>query len=650
MRHTNKMLLGAAGAAFTAVAASAGAPAVDLYLTVLHNADGESQLINAGAGALADFGGVARFKTLVDNLKAQALVFPAGPEAKGFVMLSAGDNFLAGPELNASFENGIPFYDTLAMQAIGYDAACLGNHEFDFNPDVLEDFLVGFTAPLPFLSSNLDFTGEPGLQALVTAGRIAKSTVVTVAGRQIGIIGATTTDLPFISTPRNVIVNAVLPAVQAEVTNLQNLGVNKIILISHLQGLVSEAALIPMLSGVDIVVGGGGGELLANPGTLLVPGDTASGAIAGLTGTGYPRTATDLDGKTVQVVGTRGDYRYVGRLVVGFDAAGEIVTVDASSNPVRVSGIAPDAVPADPTLQATVVDPVAASVAALAATVIGTTQEPLDGRTTEVRRRETNLGNLVADSFLFNASVLAPFFGAPVPDVALQNGGGMRNNSILPVGNFTELNTFEVLPFANFLSVVRDVPPAQFKEILENAVSRINVSGNGRFAQIAGFRFSYNLNGTAQQVDNNGNVTTPGNRVRNVVLDDGRVIVSNGVVNPNAGPINVATIDFLARGGDQYPFRGRPFTNLGISYQQSLDAFITGPLNGQITSREYKAGGEGRIREVTSTLLLRVLENFGQHVSERTVAADVNLDGVINTGDLAEALRSWGKGVGVSND
>ena len=97
---------------------------VHFYLTILHNNDGESQVINAGSG-LEDFGGAARFKTVVDNLKWEAIHSPwtQGGAKRGVVMISSGDNFLAGPEFNAGLEKGVPFYDTIAMELIGYDAS-----------------------------------------------------------------------------------------------------------------------------------------------------------------------------------------------------------------------------------------------------------------------------------------------------------------------------------------------------------------------------------------------------------------------------------------------------------------------------------------------------------------------------------------------
>ncbi|MCW5756826.1 MAG: 5'-nucleotidase C-terminal domain-containing protein [Phycisphaeraceae bacterium] len=586
---TASMLLGLAAA--TASAQS------EFYLHLLHHNDGESQLISAGSGTLADFGGIARFATVVENLRAEARTFPAGDFARGSMLITSGDNYLPGPEFTVSLRRGVPFFDSVGLDIIGYDAFVIGNHEFDFGPDVMADFINGFTMnPAPFLSANLDFSAEPGLQALVDSGRIAPSTVVEVATdsgvRRVGVIGATTTVLPFISSPRGVVVlDDLVGIIQAEVDALAADGVNIIILSSHLQRLTEELSLIGNLRGIDAIVGGGGGELLANPGDLLVPGD-APQTVAGQSG--YPIFGTDADGNQIPIVTTSGDYRYVGRLILGFDTDGNLVEVLDESGPVRVSGIGADAVSPDPQVQELVVDPVAAGVAALAANVIGRSEVDLDGRRSRVRNFETNLGNLIADAFLQSGIELAPVFGVATPDVALANGGGIRNDSVIPAGDITELDTFSILPFSNFITVVPAVPAEQFKEILENAVSRQGL-GDGRFAQIAGFTMEFDWRQQAQVLDGSLMVVTPGERVRNVTLNDGTAIVSGGEVVPGAPAIDVAIVDFLARGGDFYPFRGLPFTNLGQSYQQSLASMIEGTLMGMITADAYPEGGEGRI-------------------------------------------------------
>lgn len=557
-----------------------------MTLTVLHNNDAESQLINAGSG-LEDFGGAARFKTLVDNLKAQAL---SGAGTRGVVLLSSGDNYLPGPELNASLDldDAEPFYDSRAQNAFGYDAMAIGNHEFDLGPDVLERFIAGFETPVPFLSANLDFSGELGLQALVDEGRIAASIVIQEAGQTIGVVGATTPNLTFISSPRNVeVLQDVASEVQREIDKLTIGGVDRIILISHLQGVEEDLALIPMLSGVDIVIAGGGDEILANAGDVLVPGDAVADA--------YPLTAVNANGDDVPVVTTAGSMKYVGRLIVEFDADGGVTMVDPESGPVRVAGGSePDAVTPDPVVQADVVDPVVASVAALDANVIASSSVGLNGIRTDIRGRETNLGNLIADAFLWQADQLNESFGVGDPDVAMANGGGIRNDNIIPAGDVTELNTFDILPFANFVTVVENVSPERFKLLLENAVSAIGGgSGTGRFAQMAGLVMRYDPAGQALELDD-GTVVTEGQRVRTVVLDDGTVMVENGQIVPGARSVNVVTVDFLARGGDEYPFGDSDFQVLGVSYQQALENYITDALGGVISATDYPEGGEGR--------------------------------------------------------
>jgi hypothetical protein len=165
---------------------------------------------------------------------------------------------------------------------------------------------------------------------------------------------------------------------------------------------------------------------------------------------------------------------------------------------------------------------------------------------------------------------------------------------LIPAGPITELTTFAIAPFGNFVSIVPDIPPAQFKEIMENSVRSIPLA-DGRFAQVSGFTLVYNPAGTAQEVDNDGNVLSPGNRVLEIRLDNGTYIVQNGAVVAGAPSVSISTNDFSARGGDQYPFRGAPFTTVGVTYQQALSNYIVNALGGLISAADYPEGGEGRI-------------------------------------------------------
>lgn len=545
---------------------------VALWLSLLHSNDGESKLLGTG-----DSGGVARFATVVDRLRSASTRFGARAET-GEITVSSGDNFLAGPEFNASLAKGVPFYDSIALERIGFDALAIGNHEFDFGPDTLADVINGAPRTGPWLSANLDVAAEPALAALAARGRIAPSTVLEVGGTRVAVIGATTERLPTISSPEDVIVNEVLPAVQAEIAKHQADGVGIIILSSHLQSIEEDEALAALLSGVDIMIAGGGSELLANADDLLQPGDAATGASRP-----YPVVVKDADGRDLPIVTTSGDYAYVGRLIAGFDEDGALVRVNDESGPVRViGGDVPDAAKPDAKLQRRVVEPVQAAVDALAENVIATTEVRLSGvRAGGIRTQETNLGNLVADSLLFEGRRAAPGLGVAPPVVAIQNGGGIRNNDVFPAdlaSGISELDTFRILPFSNFVAIVPDVSRATLKAILENAVSRVEFV-DGRFAQVAGLRFTWDAAAPA------------GSRVTEVVLDDGTAIVTGGAVVD--GPaISVATIDFLVNGGDAYPFGAPAFERSTVTYQQALLNYIVAPaadggLAGAVTAADY---------------------------------------------------------------
>lgn len=568
-------------------------------LQVLHNNDGESSLLPNDDG----IGGVANFKRRLDGLRSQAFV-----DNFQSILLSSGDNFLPGPEFSAneSLSADDDLYDAIAINAFGYDAICIGNHDFDFGPDVLQRLIEDTGAP--FLSANLDFSEEPGLQTLVDDERIKGSTVVFRDTVAMGVFGLTTPNLPFISSPRNVKVDDDLIAIaQEQINAFEAMGINKIIMISHLQSINEELELASQLRGLDVIIAGGGDELLTNDPSIVLDDQDIFGP--------YPLRTNDVEGEEVLVVTTPGEYRYIGNLMLTFDPFGNIVF--AEGNPVLVEADDPNQ-----ELVEAVENPVAAHIQELANTVIGTTEVDLDGRRGSVRTEETNEGNLIADALLWQASELAAQFGAPTPNVALQNGGGIRNNNIIEAGtDISLLTTFDILPFSNFVSVIEPISADQFKEILENAVSRVE-SVSGRFAQVAGCTIVYDPEATPQELDNDGNVVTAGERIVTVTLSNGTPVVANGVVVANAPEITIATIDFLARGGDQYPYRGADFTLLGVSYQQALANYIQQSLAGVINSVNYPEGGEGRITTVGSSDLMGTIQNTLNQSNE--AATDLN--------------------------
>jgi 5'-nucleotidase/UDP-sugar diphosphatase len=220
------------------------------------------------------------------------------------------------------------------------------------------------------------------------------------------------------------------------------------------------------------------------------------------------------------------------------------------------------------------------------------------GNPNPIRLREGNLGDLVADGFLAAANRTAAVDGRPIANVAFSNGGGIRNS--IPVGQISEQNTFDVLPFDNVIVTVPNISPARFKELMEWGVAartpnNVNSgTSNGRFPQIAGFKIVAKLSGTPQVQDANFNVTTPGTRIQSITLDDGTKIVENGAVVPGAPSVNLATSNFTAGNGDNYPFTGLVPVAAGVPYQQSLYDYIVKDLGGVVSSAKYPAAGAGR--------------------------------------------------------
>lgn len=590
------------------------APALAESLTVLHIGDQESWLLSAqgnlrdNAGqAISFYGGVDRLATVIANRKAAAVA--AGGSV---ITLNAGDSFLPGPRLNASFANlanahpdgGQDFYDAIASRAIGFDATTFGNHEFDLDNTGPVAARFAAVSGSIYLSVNLDFSVTPELANLAAQGKVAASKIVTTqGGKKVGIIGVTTPLLPSISSaPAGIMKNwsagnsdvqnlqAMLPLVQAEIDDLRNnQGVSAVIVMSHLQNAQNERnVLIPGLSGVDLVISGGGHELMVDTDDLLINGGVAP------TFNTHPVFAADAGGKNVPLVTGHFGNRYVGEVSLTLDDTTGAVTALNGTRMIRVTGAAADAdrVSGDPAINAAVVAPVSAYIDALNAQVLGTTAVKLNGPThaacspapceyTEgVRNADTGLGNLVADAMRYAGSA----------DVAIQNGGGIRT-SIAGPGNVTTGDTFNVLPFTNLVKTAPNMNAAQLKDLLEHSVAASTPTGSpqGRFAQVSGMQVVYDTRLPARTSLGNGQ------RVVKITLDDGTVLVDNGqVVSPAV--FSFATIDFTAAGGDGYPFaaNGVVFNNTvtTVTYQEALASFIKASKTQGGLQRETDADGD----------------------------------------------------------
>lgn len=263
--------------------------AAERSFTILHTNDWQSRLLGFGpnneytpasVGDDDTVGGVARLASLLEQRRAAAGEQP--------VLLLDGGDFSMGTLFHTvTRETG---GELRLMTELGYDAATLGNHEFDFRPAGLAAMISAAhkakgDALMPLLSSNLGFDPErpedDSLQAHYDAGRIAPYKLIDKGGIRFGLFGLLGNNAvavsPMIKPARFA---DPLATAKATVGKLRKEGAEVVILLSHM-GVVQQAdgswrgeevELVEQVPGIDIVVGGHSHTALAQP--VLVNGRT----------------------------------------------------------------------------------------------------------------------------------------------------------------------------------------------------------------------------------------------------------------------------------------------------------------------------------------------------------------------------------------
>ncbi len=399
--------------------------AAPITLTILHfNDDYQLAAVDQGKA-----GGLDRLAAAANQVRRD------DPDA---LLLFAGD--LISPSVESMLFKGAQLID--GLNQLGVSVATLGNHEFDYGPQVLQQRIA--ESKFPWVITNAvqsNFTRLPGTQLFLRK---------TVKGVQVGFFGLLTPETSTSSSPGpNIRFLDEVGAARAAVSVLHDQGATVVIAITHTR-METDQAVVRAVPGISLVIGGHDHDPLR----ALV------------------------NGVLIRKAGS--DARFLGIVRLTVTAGGSIVDVRDELVPIT------DQTPSDPVMAA-LVKSYADKVSKELDVAIGRTDVELDARNATVRAKESNLGNLIAD-------IMRQAVGA---DVAITNGGGIRTNTLFPAGRLTRKDVLAWLPFGNIITKVR-VRGSTIRAALENGVSQVEGLG-GRFPQVSGLRYSFSPSRPAGQ-------------------------------------------------------------------------------------------------------------------------------------------------------
>jgi len=355
------------------------------------------------------------------------------------------------------------------MNEMRFDAMVLGNHEFDFGQEVLKKRIS--EARFPILGANVE-----GVE------RLKPYVIKELKGIKVGIIGVVTEDVPLSTHPRNVVgLNFISPMkiIEKYIKELKN-KVDVMVVLSH-SGHPADRMLAEKVEGIDVIVGGHSHTKITKPvkvGNTIIVQAWEHGKALGVA------DLTIKDGKVIRSEG-------------------------------RLEEIKPEEGREDRATLA-LLNKYKGKVDAVLNEKIGEAEVDLDGE--NVRKRETNLGNFIAD-------IMRRISGA---DITLINGGGIRTS--IKKGEVRVKDVYSVLPFDNYIVAIK-LTGQQIREALEHGVSAVE-DEEGRFPQVSGLTFTYSPS------------EKRGSRIKEISVSGHPIELDKEYV--------VATNDFLAAGGDGY--------------------------------------------------------------------------------------------------
>jgi 2',3'-cyclic-nucleotide 2'-phosphodiesterase (5'-nucleotidase family) len=431
-------------------------------------------------------GGIARVGTLQKKIRSgspNTLFLLSGD----FISPSVASRLFKGKQMVA------------ALNAAGLDIATLGNHEFDFGPDVLRERMKESQFAYTIANVFDKQTGKP-------FGGASRYIIRELGGVRVAVFGLLLAETASISAPGPGVRFDDPVAVGKQLSReLRREGADIIIALTHLT--MRDDKRIAAEADVDLIVGGHEHELLESvAGRTLI---TKMGSDA--------RNLGRIDLNLARVTSAPISRPGVSRRRLSHMARYKLQSVDLQAVPVT------DSVTDDPEVAA-VVGEYEKQLNASLGEVIGKTSIALDARASVIRRGESNLGNFLAD-------VYKQAVGA---DCGLLNSGGIRSDTTYGPGDLTKKDILSILPFENTLVKVR-LTGGHLKRVLENGVSAAGEE-DGRFPQVSGISFTYDAGRPV------------GSRVTSIE-------VGGKTVEPERY-YTMAVNAYLLGGGDGYDFKG----------------------------------------------------------------------------------------------
>lgn len=568
----------------SALAVTTSLAAADFTLNILHINDLHSRIepinrfdssCNAEDDAAGEcFGGVARVATKI-NERRDALT----AEDANVLVLDAGDQFQGSMFFSTySGEAAVEF-----MNAIGFDAMAVGNHEFNLGPEVLDDFIAA--ADFPVISGNTLAGASSPL-----AGDLDGYVITEVGGEQIGIVSVLATNTDELSSPGPTILFIdEINYLQGAVAELEAEGVNKIILLSHV-GLPRDREIAAAVDGIDVIVGGHSHTLLSNT------DEDAAGP--------YPVIVQNPSGQDVPIVQAYAYSKYLGEIAVTFDDEGNVISAEGEPHLLDAS-VTPD-------------EAIAARVAELRepiedlmTEVVGQSAEVIEGSREVCRAMECEMGNLVSDAMLDRVRDQGT-------QIAIQNGGGLRAS--IDGGEITMGEVLTVLPFQNTLATFQ-LSGADVVAALENGVSAIE-EGAGRFPQVSGLSYVFDAG------------AEPGSRISDVMVIDADG--NANAIEPDT-MYGVVSNNFMRKGGDGYAMFASNAQN-AYDFGPGLEEVVATYLS---DNSPYEPYTDGRIMAAADAMSMQEDAATEEAMEEDATAEEAQVE-VPETGLAAETLSTEG--------